>query len=108
MEILMALKVAVLGATGMVGREILSILAERGFPATETIALGSRKVQGVEVSFGDTTLKVKDVDDFDFKTIQLCIMSTGDPDASKYVNAISAAGCIVIDTSLAFRIDPHV
>lgn len=108
MEILMALKVAVLGATGMVGREILSILAERGFPATETIALGSRKVQGVEVSFGDTTLKVKDVDDFDFKTIQLCIMSTGDPAARKYGNAISAAGCIVIDTSRAFRMDPQV
>jgi aspartate-semialdehyde dehydrogenase len=108
MEILMALKVAVLGATGMVGREILSILAERGFPATETIALGSRKVLGSEISFGDATLKTRDVDDFDFKTVQLCIMATGDPAARKYGNAISAAGCIVIDTSRAFRMDPQV
>ena len=104
----MALKVAVLGATGMVGREILSILAERGFPASETIALGSRKVLGAEISFGDTTLKAKDVDEFDFKTVQLCIMATGDPAARKYGNAISAAGCIVIDTSRAFRMDPQV
>jgi aspartate-semialdehyde dehydrogenase len=108
MEILMALKVAVLGATGLVGREILSILAERGFPASETIALVSRKMLGAEVSFGDAILKAKDVDEFDFKTVQLCIMATGDPAARKYGNSISAAGCIVIDTSRAFRMDPQV
>ncbi len=104
----MALKVAVLGATGMVGREILSILAERGFPADEVIALGSRKVLGSEISFGDATLKARDVDEFDFSNIQLCIMATGDAPARKWGNAIAATGCIVIDTSRAFRNDPQV
>lgn len=104
----MALKVAVLGATGMVGREILSILAERRFPATEVIALASRKMMGAEISFGDATLKARDVDEFDFSTVQVCIMATGDQAARKYGNAISAAGCIVIDTSRAFRNDPQV
>ncbi len=108
MERVMALKVAVLGATGMVGREVLGILAERGFPADEVIALASRKVLGAEVSFGDKTLKTRDVDDFDFSSVQLCIMATGDAPARKYGNAISAAGCLVIDTSRAFRADPHV
>ena len=67
----MALKLAVLGATTMVGKEILSVLAERGFPADEVIALSSRKVMGAEVSFGEKTLKTRDVDEFDFSTIQL-------------------------------------
>jgi aspartate-semialdehyde dehydrogenase len=92
----------------MVGREILNILAERGFPADAMIALASRKLMGAEVSYGDAILKAKDVDEFDFSTIQLCIMATGDPAARKYGNAISAAGCIVIDTSRAFRNDPQV
>ena len=104
----MALKVAVIGATGMVGREILSILAERAFPATEVIALSSRKVLGAEVSFGDSTLRTKDVDDFDFATADLCIMATGDAAARKYGNAAASAGSIVIDTSRAFRNDPQV
>ena len=108
MERRMALKVAVLGATGMVGREILSILAERGFPADTMYALASRKLMGAEVSYGDAVLKAKDVDEFDFSTVQLCIMATGDPAARKYGNAISAKGCIVIDTSRAFRMDPQV
>jgi aspartate-semialdehyde dehydrogenase len=104
----MALKVAVLGATGMVGREILGILAERGFPAAEVIALGSRKVLGSEISFGEGTLKTRDVDEFDFSTVQLCILATGDAPARKWGNAIAAAGCLVIDTSRAFRNDPQV
>lgn len=108
MERVMALKVAVLGATGMVGREVLGILAERGFPADEVIALASRKVLGAEVSFGEKTLKTRDVDEFDFSTVQLCIMATGDAPARKYGNAISSTGCLVIDTSRAFRSDPQV
>ncbi|HEV7693755.1 MAG TPA: aspartate-semialdehyde dehydrogenase, partial [Hyphomonadaceae bacterium] len=103
----MALKVAVLGATTMVGKEILSVLAERGFPADEVIALSSRKVMGAEVSFGEKTLKTRDVDEFDFSTIRLCIMATGDQQARKYGAKISAS-CIVIDTSRAFRNDPQV
>jgi len=103
----MALKVAVLGATTMVGKEILSVLAERGFPADEVIALSSRKAMGAEVSFGEKTLKTRDVDEFDFSTIQLCIMATGDQPARKYGAKISAS-CVVIDTSRAFRNDPQV
>jgi aspartate-semialdehyde dehydrogenase len=103
----MPLKVAVLGATGLVGKEILSVLAERGFPADEVIALSSRKVMGSEVSFGEKTLKTRDVEEFDFSTVQLCIMATGDPAARKWGNKV-AAHCIVIDTSRAFRMDPQV
>src|SRR5689334_3456351 len=104
---MMALKVAVLGATTMVGKEILSVLAERGFPADEVIALSSRKVLGSEVTFGEKTLKTRDVDEFDFSTVQLCIMATGDQPARKY-GAKASASCIVIDTSRAFRNDPQV
>ena len=104
----MTLKVAVLGATTMVGREILGILAERAFPAVEVIALTSRKSLGAEVSYGDATLKAKDVDEFDFSSLDLCFMATADSAARKYGNAIAAAGCIVIDTSRAFRNDPQV
>lgn len=107
-EISMALKVAVLGASGMVGREILGILAERGFPAAETVALTSRKMMGAEISFGDTILKARDVDAYDFSDTQVCFMATADSAARKYGNAIAAAGCIVIDTSRAFRNDPQV
>jgi aspartate-semialdehyde dehydrogenase len=103
----MPLKVAVLGATGMVGKEILSVLAERGFPADEVIALSSRKVMGTELSFGEKTLKSRDVEEFDFAGVQLCIMATGDPAARKWGNK-AAAHCIVIDTSRAFRMDPQV
>ncbi len=104
----MAPKVAVLGATGMVGREILSIMAERGFSVANVTALASRKMMGAEMSYGDSILKAKDVDEFDFSTVQICIMSTGDAPARKYGNAIAATGCIVIDTSRAFRMDPQV
>lgn len=104
----MPLKVAVLGATTMVGREILGILAERAFPAADVIALTSRKSLGAEVSYGDAILKAKDVDAFDFSSLDLCFMATADSAARKYGNAIAAAGCIVIDTSRAFRNDPQV
>jgi aspartate-semialdehyde dehydrogenase len=104
----MALRIAVLGATGMIGREILSVLAERQFPADEVIAVASRKSVGREVTFGDVELKAKDVDSIDWSTIHLCIMAIGDNPARKWGNKISATGCIVIDTSRAFRMDPQV
>ena len=103
----MALNVAVLG-TGTVGKEILSVLAERGFPASEVFALGTRKTIGSEISFGEKTLKTRDVEEFDFSKIQLCIMATPDTTARKWGNKIAGAGCIVIDTSRAFRNDPQV
>jgi aspartate-semialdehyde dehydrogenase len=104
---MMALKVAVLGATGLVGKEILSVLAERAFPADDVIALSSRKALGSEVSFGEKTLKTRDVDEFDFSTVQLCIMAAPDPAARKW-GAKASASCVVIDTSRAFRNDPQV
>src|SRR5262245_4315866 len=103
----MPLKVAVLGATGMVGKEILSVIAERGFPADEVVALSSRNLMGTELTFGEKTLKSKDVEEFDFGSVQLCIMATGDPAARKWA-AKAAPHCIVIDTSRAFRTDPQV
>lgn len=104
----MALNVAVLGATGPVGKEILSVLAERSFPASDVFALSSRKVIGSEISFGERTLKTKDVEEFDFSRVQLCIMATGDPAARKWGAKVASAGCVVIDTSRAFRNDPQV
>jgi aspartate-semialdehyde dehydrogenase len=73
----MGYSVAVAGATGNVGREMLNILAERSFPADEVIALASRRSLGTEVSYGDRTLKVKALEHFDFSGIDICLMSAG-------------------------------
>ena len=75
----MGYSVAVVGATGNVGREMLDILAEREFPADEVVALASRRSQGVEVSYGDRTLKIKALEHFDFSAIDICLMSAGSP-----------------------------
>ena len=73
----MGYKVAVVGATGNVGREMLAILAERNFPADEVVAIASRRSQGIECSFGDKTLKVKALENFDFSDVDICLMSAG-------------------------------
>src|SRR5690242_21200560 len=73
----MGYKVAVVGATGNVGREMLDILAERAFPADEVVALASRRSQGQDVSFGDKILKVKALDAYDFSDTDICLMSAG-------------------------------
>jgi aspartate-semialdehyde dehydrogenase (peptidoglycan organisms) len=104
----MGYKVAVVGATGNVGREMLSILAERGFPADEVIAVASRRSQGREVSFGDKTLKVQALDFVDFSQIDICLMSAGGEASKLWSPKIGAAGCVVIDNSSAFRMDPDV
>src|SRR3954452_1172972 len=74
---IMGFKVAVVGATGNVGREMLDILAEREFPADEVVAIASRRSQGTECSFGDKTLKVKALDHYDFSDVDICLMSAG-------------------------------
>ena len=74
----MGYKVAVVGATGNVGREMLNILDERKFPADEVVALASRRSMGVEVSYGDRTLKVKALENYDFSDVDICLMSAGD------------------------------
>ncbi len=104
----MGFKIAVAGATGNVGREVLSILAERAFPADEVIALASQRSLGQEVSFGDKTLKVKAFDHYDFKGTDICIMSTGGDHSKEWAPKIAAAGCVVIDNSSAWRYDMDV
>jgi aspartate-semialdehyde dehydrogenase len=104
----MGYKVAVVGATGNVGREMLDILAERNFPADEVVAIASRRSQGVECSFGDKTLKVKALDHFDFSDIDICLMSAGGAVSKEWSPKIAAQGAVVIDNSSAWRMDPDV
>ncbi|HUO01406.1 MAG TPA: aspartate-semialdehyde dehydrogenase [Rhizomicrobium sp.] len=104
----MAYKVAVVGATGNVGREMLSVLAERQFPVSEVVALASTRSVGTEVSFGDGTLKVKALDYFDFKGTDICLMSAGGNVAKEWAPKIAAQGTIVIDNSSAWRMDREV
>ena len=73
----MGFKIAVAGATGNVGREMLNILSERGFPADEVVALASSRSLGTEVSFGDKTLKVSNLENYDFSDTDICLMSAG-------------------------------
>lgn len=104
----MGYRIAVVGATGNVGREVLSILAERGFPADEVVPLASRRSQGTEVSFGDSVLKVKALDSHDFTKSDIAIMSAGGSISTEWAPKIGKAGCVVIDNSSAFRYDPDV
>ncbi|SKA08719.1 aspartate-semialdehyde dehydrogenase [Consotaella salsifontis] len=104
----MGYKVAVAGATGNVGREMLAILNERGFPADEVVALASRRSQGTEVSFGDKTLKVKALDSYDFAGTDICVMSAGASVSKEWAPKIGAQGCVVIDNSSAWRYDQDV
>ncbi len=104
----MGYKIAVVGATGNVGREMLSILAERAFPADEVVALASRRSQGTEVSYGDKTLKTKTLDTYDFSDVDLCLMSAGGEVSKEWSPKIAAQGAVVIDNSSAWRYDPDV
>ncbi|HET7849597.1 MAG TPA: aspartate-semialdehyde dehydrogenase [Pseudolabrys sp.] len=104
----MGYKVAVVGATGNVGREMLSVLAEREFPADEVVAIASRRSQGVECSFGDKTLKVKALEHFDFSDVDICLMSAGGSVSKEWSPKIGAQGAVVIDNSSAWRMDPDV
>jgi aspartate-semialdehyde dehydrogenase len=104
----MGFKVAVVGATGNVGREMLGILAERSFPADEVVALASRKSQGVDVSYGDRTLKCKALDHYDFSDVDICLMSAGSAVSKEYSPKIAAKGAVVIDNSSCWRYDSDV
>jgi len=104
----MGYKVAIAGATGNVGREMLSILDERGFPADQVVALASRRSQGTEVSFGDKTLKIKALDTYDFSDTDICLMSAGGAVSTEWSPRIAAKGCVVIDNSSAWRYDAAV
>jgi aspartate-semialdehyde dehydrogenase len=104
----MSYKVAVVGATGNVGREMLSVLAERAFPASEVVALASTRSVGTDVSFGDGLLKVKALDYYDFKGTDIVLMSAGGTISKTWSPKIAEAGAIVIDNSSAWRMDRQV
>jgi aspartate-semialdehyde dehydrogenase len=105
----MSYKVAVVGATGAVGREILNILDEREFPVGEVVALASRGSAGKEVSFGDQgVLKVAALEDFDFEGTDIGLFSPGAAVSEVHAPRAAAAGCVVIDNTSQFRMDPDV
>ncbi len=104
----MGYRVVVAGATGNVGREMLNILAERQFPVDEIVALASRRSLGSECSFGDKTLKTKDLDTFDFEGWDIALFAIGSDATKKYAPKAAKAGCIVIDNSSLYRYDPEI
>ena len=105
----MGYKVAVIGATGNVGRELLQILSEREFPADDVIPLASEKSVGREVSFGDDeTLKVRDLATFDFRGVDIALSSPGAKVSAQFSPKAAKAGCVVIDNTSHFRMDPEV
>src|SRR5919202_4373600 len=105
----MGYKVAVVGATGNVGREMLTTLAERQFPADDVVALASSRSIGKEVSFGeDETLKVRDLDTFDFKGIDIVLSSPGAKVSAVHSPRAAKAGAVVIDNTSYFRMEPDV
>ena len=104
----MSYKVVVVGATGNVGREMLNILAEREFPISEIAVLASRKSIGTEVSFGEKTLKTRDLATFDFTGWDIALFAVGSDATKEYAPKSAAAGCIVIDNSSLYRYDPDV
>ncbi|HRO14983.1 MAG TPA: aspartate-semialdehyde dehydrogenase [Paracoccus sp. (in: a-proteobacteria)] len=104
----MGYKVVVAGATGNVGREMLNILAERQFPVDEIAVLASRRSLGTEVSFGDRTLKTRDIEGFDFTGWDMALFAIGSEATKKYAPIAARAGCVVIDNSSLYRYDPDV
>jgi len=104
----MGYRVAVVGATGNVGREMLNILEEVNFPVETMHAVASRKSKGVEVSWGDKTIRCEDVESFDFSSVDLVLMSAGGDVSRAWSEKIGKAGPMVIDNSSAFRMDPDV
>ncbi|GBQ93935.1 aspartate-semialdehyde dehydrogenase [Acetobacter nitrogenifigens DSM 23921 = NBRC 105050] len=104
----MGYRVAVVGATGAVGRELLKTLAERKFPVDEIVALASPRSTGREVSFGDRTLKVANLETFDFSGWDVALFSPGASVSAVHAPRAAKAGCIVIDNTSHFRMEPDV
>jgi aspartate-semialdehyde dehydrogenase len=105
----MGYRIAVVGATGAVGREILTTLFERNFPADEVIAVASERSAGAQVSYGeDKVLKVRDLVGFDFKGIDIALFSPGAKISAVHAPRAAASGCVVIDNTSQFRMDPDV
>ena len=104
----MGYNVAVVGATGNVGREMLDILDERQFPVDQVFAIASRRSLGREVSFGDRTLLCEDLEQFDFSQCDFALLSAGGSISKEWAPKIAATGCVVIDNSSAWRYDLDV
>jgi len=104
----MGYRIAIVGATGNVGHEMLSILAEREFPADEVFAIASSRSIGTEVSFGDRTLSCKDLEQFDFSQCDFALMSAGGDISKEWAPKIAKSGAVVIDNSSAWRYDVDV
>jgi len=105
----MSYRVAVVGGTGNVGREMLQILAEHEFPAREVVPVASARSAGMEVSYGDDdVLKVRDLDKFDFKGFDIALFSPGSKVSAVHAPRAASAGCIVIDNTSQFRMDPDI
>ena len=104
----MAYSFAIVGATGNVGTEMLTILAESDIEIGEVYAVASRRSIGREVSFGDRTLKCHDIENFDFSKVDIALMSAGGGPSKEWSPKIAKAGAIVIDNSSAWRMDPDV
>ena len=104
----MGYRVAVVGATGNVGREMMAILEEVNFPVDEMYAVASRRSKGAEVAFGDRLLKCEVLDTFDFSKVDIVLMSAGGEVSREWSEKIGKAGPMVIDNSSAFRMDPDV
>ncbi|HUC70465.1 MAG TPA: aspartate-semialdehyde dehydrogenase, partial [Stellaceae bacterium] len=105
----MGFKVAVVGATGNVGREILTTLAERDFPADDVVALASSRSLGKEVSFGeDDVLKVQNLDTYDFRGTDIVLSSPGSKVSAQFAPRAAKAGAVVIDNTSQFRMEPDV
>jgi len=106
----MGYRVAVVGATGNVGREMMNVLAEREFPCDEVAAVASPRSTGTEVEFGDTgrMLKCQNIEHFDFSGWDIALFSAGGGPAKEYAPKAAAAGCVVIDNSSYWRMDPDV
>ena len=104
----MGYKVVIAGATGNVGREMLNILSERQFPVDEIAVLASRRSLGTEVSFGDKTLKTKDIEGFDFTGWDIALFAIGSDATKQYAPIAASQGCVVIDNSSLYRYDADV
>ncbi len=106
----MGYKIAVVGATGNVGREMLNVLVEREFPYDEIAAVASSRSQGSEIEIGDTgkMLKVQNIENFDFSGWDMALFAAGSAATKEYAPKAAAAGCVVIDNSSLYRMDPDV
>ncbi|ADR52270.1 aspartate-semialdehyde dehydrogenase [Candidatus Liberibacter solanacearum CLso-ZC1] len=104
----MTFKIAVVGATGNVGREMLNIIYERGFPISKIVALASKRSVGIKLPFGNKTIEVEDVNSYDFSKTDICLMSAGHAFSTKMSPKIAEKGCVVIDNSSAWRYDSDV